>query len=230
MRWRVGSVTGLEHVRLGRNNQDAAAVFSAGGVTSLVVADGCSSSPRSEVGARLGAMFLARALVERKAMDAAAVNAACDAMLGWLAGVADALGPRTEVVGELLLFGFLAAVSDGERVVVCGAGDGLFHAGGRLHVLEPDEGNAPDYLAYRLVPCADLARPAAPDVRVHYVGALERVVLATDGALPIRDGLEALGAKAFEGASPHGLTRALTVLAQRERTLFDDTTLAVLER
>ena len=53
-----GSVTGREHARLGRNNQDGVALAARDGLLVAVVTDGCSSGKWSEVGARLAARWL----------------------------------------------------------------------------------------------------------------------------------------------------------------------------
>jgi hypothetical protein len=58
-------VTGARHLRSSRNGQDAAVTLVAGEVAVAVVCDGCSSGASSEVGARLGATLVARALIAR---------------------------------------------------------------------------------------------------------------------------------------------------------------------
>ena len=233
--WRGGSVTGLEHVRLGRNNQDALAACELGGLLSVVVTDGCGSGAFSEVGARLGASYFARELCAQVAVYGftdEAVHAAGEALLAWLEPVARGLGDVVAGVAEHLLFSVLAAVTDGDQVLVCGAGDGLFTIDGRLTVVEPGKGNAPAYLTYRLVPKERLTAPADPRLVTHFNGHAREVVIATDGALAlVKEGstaLSELALSAFVGTSPYLLRRRLTVLAERERRLLDDTTVAVV--
>jgi len=61
----AASVPGRDHQRLGRNNQDAFALWQGTSHLCAVVADGCGSAPHSEIGARLGARLLAQALARK---------------------------------------------------------------------------------------------------------------------------------------------------------------------
>src|SRR5262245_44235698 len=61
----AASVIGARHLRAARNGQDAAVAWRGSGAAVVVVCDGCSSGASSEVGARLGAMWFARALAAR---------------------------------------------------------------------------------------------------------------------------------------------------------------------
>ncbi|MFN0251941.1 MAG: protein phosphatase 2C domain-containing protein [Kofleriaceae bacterium] len=75
MRGAAAAVSGARHVRLGRNGQDAAAMWIGGAVGAgsaavghigaVVVCDGCGSGASSEVGARLGAQLVLAAIVRR---------------------------------------------------------------------------------------------------------------------------------------------------------------------
>src|SRR5689334_21318658 len=55
----AGGVIGRDHVRARKNGQDAVMTISTPDVSVIVVADGCSSCCSSEVGAQLGARFIA---------------------------------------------------------------------------------------------------------------------------------------------------------------------------
>ena len=55
----AGGVIGREHRRALRDGQDGAAVVQTEAVVAAIVTDGCSSGRESEVGARLGAAWLA---------------------------------------------------------------------------------------------------------------------------------------------------------------------------
>ena len=69
----AGSIRGREHLRLGRNNQDAYAILSNEQYTVAVVCDGCGSGQHSEVGAQIGARLtiesLTRALSSQLGKD-----------------------------------------------------------------------------------------------------------------------------------------------------------------
>ena len=78
----TGAVTGREHRRALRDGQDGFAPVVSPRVVGAVVTDGCGSGRTSEVGARLGAAWLAR-LVETEFAavedEALARNAAASA-------------------------------------------------------------------------------------------------------------------------------------------------------
>lgn len=95
---RAASVAGRAHRRLGKNNQDAAAVSHGDGFTVAVVCDGCSSGAASEVGAKLGARFLATqvpGLARQVGLSLALAERVADALVEYLAVVA--LGMSSEV-------------------------------------------------------------------------------------------------------------------------------------
>jgi serine/threonine protein phosphatase PrpC len=235
----AGSVAGLEHRRLGRNNQDGVAVRALPELSVAVVTDGCSSGASSEVGARLAAAWLAEWLprVAREDVAAEAWARAIEARLLLAArGVAVGLAPdrarRTSVIAEYLLFSFLAAVVVGRRAVVLGAGDGVYSVDGAHSVLEPGDGNAPDYVAYALLGGAPAPRVRVlVDVDARDVGSL---AVCTDGALDVLARAPAeltqLEQDRRYERNPSLLQKRLAVLAEQDRLLFDDTTVAVLAR
>jgi Protein phosphatase 2C len=233
---RAGSVVGREHLRLGRNNQDGAALLERDGFAVAVVTDGCGSGPSSEVGARLGARFLARRILfeaQRSGLTSELPTRVCESLVSFLFTVARGLDLEGESLGDdvaqQLLFTFQCAVMDGERALVFGVGDGTVAIDGQARVLQPGPDNAPAYLAYRLVPQArlpmDFRAAAATAPVVHHLGPAHSVALATDGV----DGevLLSLAADPAVWKNPFALGRALNVLAPR---LFDDSTVALMKR
>lgn len=224
MRAITGSVVGREHVRLGKNNQDGVACATSldTGRTAVVVTDGCSSGAFSEIGARLGAAWLARIVaradrdLEPRAVAEAAVARLCRALAALEVPVAD-----------YLLFGFLCAAIDERRAFVFGVGDGVYAVDGEVTALDPGPDNAPPYAAYALVgleappPTVHLSLPAS-DVR--------SLVVATDGALdlPADEGLARFASDEALARNPSLLEKRLRVLGERRRLLRDDTTVAVL--
>src|SRR3954468_9138579 len=128
----AGSVTGREHRRAERDGQDGHALVVADEVVAAIVTDGCSSGRRSEIGARIGAGWLA-ALIEQRFRcggDArAAAEDVCRELLVRLGLLARSLHPAGDVdaarVDEALLFGFLAAVVTPKTTIVFGIGDGI---------------------------------------------------------------------------------------------------------
>ncbi len=220
---RGASVIGREHVRLGRNNQDAVACAEHKGAQTIVVADGCSSEPHSEVGAQLASRWLAHRVSERSAdevLDANFARCATRALTAWLYRLAGSLeGDLERALQQYLLFTFLCATSSKGGTLVFGLGDGLVQVDDRLIRLDSGPENAPNYIAYRL------SGGPQPEPQVHFVGDAQRVVLMTDGLAPVADRVPEL--LIGLGANPLGLKRRLNVFSEAER-LSDDATLAAL--
>lgn len=235
---RAGSVTGREHLRLGRNNQDGAALLERDDLFVAVVTDGCGSGPSSEVGARLGARFLARRILseaQRHGLSSELPTRVCESLVSFLFTVARGLDLEGESLGDdvaqQFLFTFQCAVMDGEKALVFGVGDGVVVVDGVVRVLQPGADNAPAYLAYRLVPQArlpmDFRAAAATAPVVHHFGPARSIALATDGLAGATEALLALSADANVWKNPFALGRALNVLGPR---LHDDSTVALLKR
>lgn len=210
---------GREHLRVGRNNQDGR--FAGPGV--VVVTDGCSSQPQSEVGAQLGAQFLGAWLSANVAkLEGDVPDRALDALCTWVEEAARALGGSLDdVLERYFLFTFLAAVRRGDEVLVFGVGDGGVLIDDTVVRLESGPDNAPLYCAYRLTGLELRSE-------LHFKGAASRVAVMTDGlgALdPVR--LRALAAADGLSRNPLTLQRRLNVLAETER-FGDDATIAVL--
>jgi hypothetical protein len=239
---RAGSVIGREHLRLGRNNQDAAVVLERDGFAVGVVTDGCGSGPSSEVGARLGARFLARRILSearKNGLTSELPTRVCESLVSFLFTVARGLDVEGEALGDdvahQLLFTFQCAVMDGERALVFGVGDGVVSIDGATRVLEAGPGNAPAYLAYRLVPQArlplDFRAHAATAPVLHHFGPASLVALATDGLSRAVPELLALCGDDSVWRNPFQLGRALNVLSARPgASLADDSTVALLKR
>jgi Protein phosphatase 2C len=224
----VGSVTGREHTRLHRNNQDGLAARVEPERILTAVCDGCSGGRSSEVGARLGAAWivasLPRILADRPD-EAELASALADDLLDYLRQIAAGLGGSPEVVRDYLLFTFLAAVIEPDRALVIGLGDGLFAADGERRVIDPGPDNAPPYLAYRLVDPALLTAPPDLTPRLHLrAGTLDSLVLATDGAAALSPGeLD----HPLYARNPSLLQKRLNAA---ERRLGDDTSLVLVRR
>lgn len=240
----AGSVTGRDHRRAERDGQDGHAVVATEDVVAAIVTDGCSSGRASEIGARVGAAWLA-ALVEQRfrgmgdtdtaALEAAAADVTGEvlARLELLARSFDAAGEiRAARVDQSLLFGFLVALVTPVTAMVFGIGDGIVMVDGVVTVLDPGPENAPPYLAYGLVG----GSRACIEPRIHFVGptaSVEVLAVATDGAAPLVHAgdaaLPALAADPRYVKNPSLLRKRLIVLSDRG-TFSDDATLAVIQR
>jgi hypothetical protein len=227
----AGSVTGRDHRRAERDGQDGYAVVVTDDVVAVVVTDGCSSGRASEIGARVGAAWLA-ALIEQRFRSLGATHAASVVvreLLGRLEVLARSLDATGEVkaarVDEALLFGFLAVVVTPETTIVFGIGDGIVLADGELTVLDPGPQNAPPYVAYSLL-------GARLEPRIHFVAPTAQVDLlavATDGLIPLGSALADLAADPRYARNPSLLRKRLVVLSDRG-TFSDDATVAVIRR
>ncbi|MDP2344597.1 MAG: protein phosphatase 2C domain-containing protein [Deltaproteobacteria bacterium] len=186
----AASTVGRAHQRARRGSQDAWAVRLERDFAVAVVCDGCSGGEASEVGAGLGARFVAADLPRRLKQGTTVddvVDLTLAALIEMLGNTARACSVDDDVahfISSCLLFTVQAAVIGPERYVVFGVGDGLVRVNGvAIPVPAPDDG-APDCPAYRLVEgLRDHAR-----LRVHARGStssLRSLVVASDGALEL---------------------------------------------
>lgn len=220
----AGTVTGRDHLRAKRDGQDGCAVLARPDLVAAVVTDGCSSGATSEVGARLGAAWIA-ALVEeafRGANEESAPVAAQAVVTGLIARLRSlyATLPR-EAVGEMLLFGFLAAVVTRDAAIVFGIGDGTTSVDGKVTVIDPGPENAPTYAAYAL-----LGANIAP--RILFLGPrVDALAIATDGVDSAT--LADVIADPRYDANTSLLRKRLVVLSDQGR-FSDDATVALVRR
>lgn len=205
------AVSGARHLRAARNGQDAAAAWTGDGVGVAVVCDGCGSGGSSEVGARLGAQLVLRAVTARVlagelVSDPALWAGARRVVADVLGLVAEAMpGERELVIHEHFLFTIVAAAVAGEEIAVWALGDGAYQLGDRVRVLGPFADNRPPYLAYDLL---GAPQPAHLEVAAASVG---RVIVATDGVAEV--GLDAIQVDAGL-RHPDALRRQLWQLAR----------------
>jgi serine/threonine protein phosphatase PrpC len=224
----AGSVTGRDHRRAQRDGQDGFALRAStkADVVAAVVTDGCSSGRTSEVGARLGAAWIAGLIEQRFALvadeDAARVAAqrVVEGLVERLRDLAASLGADAQIVGEMLLFGFLAIAITKGVTIVFGVGDGAAAIDGAVTVIDPGPDNAPAYAAYAL-----LGTHIEP--RVLFVGSAECVAVATDGVDAKTLVEVAADPRLDKNASL--LRKRMIVLADEGR-FDDDATVAVVRR
>jgi serine/threonine protein phosphatase PrpC len=214
---------GSEHARLDRNNQDALALASDGETLVLVVADGCSQGPHSELGALVGARWLAR--IALQAPPERLLEALHEGLLGHLRLLlASWPGSAEANLAEALLFSWTLAHIGPERARVVGCGDGCWSLDGALRRRDPGPDNAPPYSAYALVEGLETPTPQLLGQRP--TSELDCLVLASDG---IEDLPQQALAELLEAPSgnPHRLTR---LLRRHARVLTDDTSVFLLRR
>jgi hypothetical protein len=248
----AGSVAGWVHRRVGRPNQDAARVLRTDAGVAIAVCDGCGSGSRSEIGATIGARVWTQVVSARLAAGGALTAADFDAMaaavLERLAAIAATMGgDLAEVTREHFLFTSLVAAITDEQVAVAAIGDGVIALGDVVHVLGPFENNAPPYLTE-----AWFGPPRVMSTWTRSRADIDRIILATDGALPLLGGRDArpgaptladLAAVEAIYKNPYALERRLRLLADdgleidweahrthRRAAYLDDDTTAVIVR
>lgn len=220
----AGSVAGRGHALAGRNNQDAWHWAARGPWLAAAVCDGCSSAPRSEMGALFGARFAAETLVRR--LEAGGDPAAPGfwdefqgSFLAELRRLAEALG--TGSLADGLLFTVVGAALGPNGGALFAVGDGVYAWNGETVRLGPFPGNEPPYLAYAL---------GDPRVRlqVHRCGPVDHLLVGTDGLADFGP-LDEFWADDRTYGNPDRVRRRLA-LAARSGRLHDDATLVVLRR
>ena len=251
LRLAAASVPGRDHLRVGKNNQDAVALWRDARRLVAVVADGCGSSPRSELGAQAGARILVQRLARRLGAGQRDEPLSDDAVIDWLESVrqelleplrrlardlagSDDLRGLAETVRDHLLFTLAGACITPAGILLFALGDGALSLDGEAIALGPFPNNSPPYLGYALLPEKAHGFPDA-SLRFRLVrraASFRALALGTDGALELfaQESAEALLGDDALFTNPDALRRKLWLLAQGKsgRSLRDDTTLVLL--
>ncbi len=153
-----GSIIGREHLRVGKNNQDAYHYLNDEFATIAVVCDGCGSGIHSEVGAKLGSRLVVEAI--RRNLPQADFceefwHRVHQDLLHNLKDVAVILGgDLLQTVKEYLLFTIVGAVITSTQTTVFAIGDGAIALNDQVIPIPSFPNNAPPYIAYGLIPNA----------------------------------------------------------------------------
>lgn len=187
-----GSVIGREHLRVGKNNQDAYfwSVTDAGIVA--VVCDGCSGAIHSEVGAKLGARMAVTTIqaflkkhspLHREVFYQDSVwKSVQHSLLDQLGEVAVFLGgDRSTAVRNYLLFTMVGVVITPVTTAVFALGDGVIAINEELIHLGPFSNNAPPYLAYGLMEEMDATAFNLKTVHAIPTAHVQSLLIGTDG-------------------------------------------------
>jgi len=206
------AVTGARHLRVGRNGQDAAAVWVGDDCGAIVVCDGCSAGAYSELGARLASQLIVAKLANREVGEAT-WNEIREELASEIGRIVERMpGDRVAALHDHFLFTIVAAAWRGDAVAMWALGDGAYAFGDRVRTLGPFEENQPPYLAYDLL---GMRHPA------HFVltdRSCGSVMVATDGIADI--GFDFVGD--IDLAHPDALRRHLAVRARgTERVNWD---------
>ncbi len=188
------TVTGREHVRVGRNNQDALAYATRSGALVAVVCDGCGSCPRSELGAQLGARVTLSACLDAL-RDDPQLEAPPQLLARVQARTLETLRAVTELVCEpssarafvhdALLFTIVGLLITPTRTLAFAAGDGALAINDELRALGPFPDNSPPYLGAALLSPEDAARGRLRALVSLPTAELRSAMIASDGALEL---------------------------------------------
>lgn len=152
----AASVVGRDHREAGRNNEDSFLVSSGDKSHIALIADGCGSSPHSEVGAKLGLKILANVFlgnlgyldVESPAsFFAISRHAALFRLEQVVRGMQGAFG---ENLWDYFLFTVVGVIIADDRAVFFSLGDGTMIVNGENIPIGPFPNNEPPYLTYGL--------------------------------------------------------------------------------
>ncbi|MCS6813115.1 MAG: protein phosphatase 2C domain-containing protein [Cyanobacteria bacterium] len=156
----AGSITGRDHLSMGKNNQDAMYSLITDQALISVVCDGCGSCAYSEVGARLIARLtvttIARHLQAALTNDWASIR---HQLLTALQTIVTTLGGDVEqTVRDYFLCTIVGVIVAPENTVLFSLGDGIVLLNGQLVPLGMTANNTPPYLAYGLLEWLDASR------------------------------------------------------------------------
>lgn len=200
-----GSITGREHIRIGKNNQDAYFSTCNEQAAIAVVCDGCGSGKHSEVGAKIGARLVVNTIAERIQSEMESQNgldgkfweclkldllAAMQHVLKMLGGSnsGDSQGDvfrgdaTQQLVNDYLLFTIVGVLITPTETMTFSIGDGAIVVNGKIEQIGPFPDNAPPYLAYGLY------RPDLIHFHIHDrtpTEAIESVLIGTDGVMDL---------------------------------------------
>lgn len=161
-----GSIPGTDHTMPGQpkwvNNHDSFIIQPSDHCVVAIVCDGCGTGKHSEVGAKLGSILLARAIVsqaERILSSRPLADLGADVfweritrmVVGQLTGTICAMGDSlTDIVREHFLFTVVGTLITDSAVLVFSLGDGMYAINGKMYDLGPFPNNEPPYLMYAL--------------------------------------------------------------------------------
>lgn len=150
------SIVGREHLRVGRNNQDASYWISDREATIAIVCDGCGSSAHSEVGAKLASQIVAKLIRDRLPQEGFSPEFWQQVQQDLLQNFKDLAamlgGELVQVVKEYLLFTIIGTVITQNSTVVFAIGDGAIALNGEDRSIPAFTNNAPPYTGYGLIP------------------------------------------------------------------------------
>jgi hypothetical protein len=188
----AGSVVGKEHLRIGKNNQDAYCYRSLPSGIIAVVCDGCSSGAHSEVGAKLGAPLITDVIHQQLTGCPSALHTEAfweqvrqEALLQLSKLTAILGGDLVCIVRDYLLFTVVGVVITPVETVLFAIGDGVIALNDEAIPLPSFPNNAPPYLGYGLIFSA-VAGLTSEDLKIQVhccvpTCSVRSILIGTDG-------------------------------------------------
>lgn len=197
----AGSIPGRHHLGHGNllkgsNNQDAYGYLRNDSCIVATVHDGCSAGRHSEVGAKLAAIILVKAVEDAvqsgsfACTDEDSMRSDLDHTLKQLLRRFRRLSatifgvPLSDTtVHDYLLCTTVALVVTKTASLIFSMGDGFYCLNGAINAIDPSGGNEPPYFGYHLLKSAPPS-PALNRFTIHALketGSLENALIATDG-------------------------------------------------
>ncbi len=183
-----GSMVGRDHRVIGRNNQDAWTILEYPDLTIAIVADGCSSGSKTEVGAELGVRLVAEQIARQygssRKIDWQKTQQHVISQLDILA--LNLGGDYRRLVEDLFLFTLVGVVLTADQAIFFACGDGIVVVNESRLQLGPFPGNMPPYIAYGLLGNELKIDPRevrmAPVLEIELVD-LDSFLIGTDGVM-----------------------------------------------
>lgn len=187
----AGTVIGTEHRRTGRNNQDGYHIAANGYVISAAVSDGCSSSASSEVGAKLLSRFVAEEALklikyECVVKGSEIVDCLEERTIDYVRKILSMHQDPGSALDEMFLATIVGVIMNDYFTTIYTIGDGAYSLNGVVEVI--DENNAPNYLAYKVLPGNYKVDESKINFQIRkevFTDEVESVVIATDGAVEL---------------------------------------------
>ncbi len=155
----AGSITGTDHIFVGKNNQDGYCVIPGqdreGNPTYVgVVCDGCGSGGASEIGSKIGANLIAKTISRELTRSGKYQNfypTVRGMVLNELQTLRTMFSTKPEDIDDWMLFTVVGFAIYDRFIDVFSIGDGYHAVDGKIEKLGPFPGNAPPYIAYDLL-------------------------------------------------------------------------------
>ena len=184
----AGSVPGSNHTMPGqpswKNNQDAFFTYTSDDITIGIIADGCGSGNKSEVGASLGVRLWGEILLQEAKRNVHhgiytydKWDRSQNRLLGSLSNLVYTMGESiSQTVEEYFLFSLVGFVIMPETCSIFHCGDGSYTVNDTLTQVGPFPNNAPPYIAYNI-----LGNTSSFEVIEFETSTIEHISVASDG-------------------------------------------------